>query len=203
MGAIELEKWIQHYDPFTGARCLCLYLCAYNSLFPLVVVVGGGEAVCTLGAFVLPVGVRGNEQNMRALFADLPFYEHVETGETVWTIPDRGWVPDRGALMRRAEERCVHGCSLRGCGILRGAVPVVFGSLLPVPLARAATSVLYCMVSRTLGVGVSCGAVEGQKGAGGSRRSHRNLGEAPQSVPAATVCCSTVRSFVPPPQYVK
>jgi hypothetical protein len=34
-----------------------------------------------------------------------PYYEHVETGEIVWEIPDRGWVQDRGALMQRAQER--------------------------------------------------------------------------------------------------
>jgi hypothetical protein len=34
-----------------------------------------------------------------------PYFEHAETGEVVWEIPNRGWVGDRAAMMRRAAER--------------------------------------------------------------------------------------------------
>lgn len=34
-----------------------------------------------------------------------PYWEHIETGECVWEIPDRGWVQDRGQLLLRANAR--------------------------------------------------------------------------------------------------
>jgi hypothetical protein len=34
-----------------------------------------------------------------------PYYEHIETGETAWEIPERGWIKDRAAMEKRARER--------------------------------------------------------------------------------------------------
>jgi hypothetical protein len=127
MQAMELQKWIPHYDPYAGQSvhwvpappCIgCLLLLGAHApvIDSALRRVLWGHRVLMPCVSCLPRTVDGDTNDHRPCVCcpcvfvgsvDMEYYEHVETGETVWEIPNRGWVKDRGALMQRAERRWV------------------------------------------------------------------------------------------------